>query len=209
MSRARRRRTANGGTGGPAPERAAGWFGWRQGVHHRRQRRRCERLARAVPLPTPFTPATFVQAVAEMRHRSIELIPVTGGVEMPTGLVVSTDGADYIVYTADTTRLHRWQIVAHEVGHLLCGHRHGLALSETVSALLTPNLSVELVRRVLGRTTYEQWEEREAELFAYAIVRRALRVSPPPDEPTPDLTEEMTRLGSVLDPRRNTDGRNS
>lgn len=166
-------------------------------------RRRCEALAAELPIPVPFCPAAFVEAIAAHRGRHAELVPVTSQAPIPTGMVVSTDSTDYIFYAADTTELHQWHIVAHEVGHLVCGHRHVVAMETAVANVLMPNLSLELVRRVLGRTVPDDAEELQAELLAYAILRRALRAEPRRAAASSDLVDGLDRLASVLrSPRR-------
>ncbi|GAB2575953.1 hypothetical protein GCM10027168_06150 [Streptomyces capparidis] len=144
----------------------------------RRLRRRTARLAEELPLPHPFRAEALVALLAERRGRPIELMPVAARPSVPCGLLVTTDRADYIVYAADTTALHRQHIILHEVAHLLCGH-HG-----TPDPALVPHLSPSLVRRVLGRTVYSEPQEREAELLASLILRRALRSgsAPRPDQ---------------------------
>lgn len=108
-------------------------------------------------------------------------------------MLVSTDTTDYIFYAQDTTPLHQWHIVAHEVGHLLRGHAHASALEDAVARVLMPDLPIDLVRRVLGRSVYDDAEEREAELIAYAILRRALRAGA-----FASADGELARLESVF-----------
>ncbi|WP_246018920.1 hypothetical protein [Saccharothrix australiensis] len=133
-------------------------------------------------LPDPFDEAGFLAGLAERRGRPIELVALAAWSGAQCGLVVATDRADYVFVTADTSPLHQRHIVLHEAGHLLCGHTGGGALPDAVAASLTPNLSVELVRRVLGRTTYDRGQEREAELVASLIMRRVdAGADAPPD----------------------------
>ncbi|MFD4669439.1 hypothetical protein ACFWNN_06850 [Lentzea sp. NPDC058450] len=134
--------------------------------------RRCERIASTVDLPDPFDVKMVFARIAEQRGRPIELIPLRTRPGAPCGVLAATDRADYVFYTRDTSPLHQQHILLHELGHLLCGHAEGHALSDQVAAMLTPNLPVELVRRVLGRTTYLWEHEQEAELVASLIVRR-------------------------------------
>ncbi|SFR29789.1 hypothetical protein SAMN04488564_121113 [Lentzea waywayandensis] len=134
--------------------------------------RRCERIASTVDLPDPFDVHALFGGIAEQRGRPIELIPLQTRPGAPCGVLAATDRADYVFYTRDTSPLHQQHILLHELGHLLCGHAEGQELSDKVAAMLTPNLPVELVRRVLGRTTYLWEHEQEAELVASLIVRR-------------------------------------
>jgi hypothetical protein len=136
-----------------------------------RARRRVEQLE----LPEPFDAEAFIALLARERGRSIDLMPVADLPDLPCGLVVTTRDSDWIVYRADTTRLHRQHILLHEAAHILCGHseRGGDGTSMIAAArTLMPHLSAELVRGVLGRTAYTEPDEREAELVASLILHR-------------------------------------
>lgn len=172
----------------------------------RRIRRNCEALAADLPIPVPFRLDAFVAALAARRGRGIELVPVSRRTALPTGILVSTDSTDYIFHASDTSELHQWHIVAHEIGHLVCGHERAVALDQAVASLLMPNLSFDLIRTVLGRTPARDVEEREAELLAYAILRRALRSRSTPTRidqggvRTGWLADGLTRLTAALHP---------
>ncbi|MFR9798247.1 ParH-like protein [Streptomyces sp. MS06] len=136
--------------------------------------RRCRRIAEELPLPSPFDAAVFVGELARRRGRPIELLPVAGRVAVPCGLLITTAEADYIVYDADTTELHRQHILLHEAAHLLCGHHESDGPSAGAAALVR-EVPPALVRRVLGRTVYSDPQEQEAELLASFILHRAGR----------------------------------
>ena len=140
-----------------------------------RVRRRCRRIVAALDIPEPFEVEGFLARLAAARGRPLELLPVAAGADVPCGLLVSTDSADYIFHPADAVPLHARHIVFHEVGHLLGDHGGGSA-----APVLFPDLSPELVRRVLGRTTYSDAQEREAEILATLIARRVLAARRPP-----------------------------
>ncbi|MET7997948.1 hypothetical protein ABZU76_44400 [Amycolatopsis sp. NPDC005232] len=168
--------------------------------------RRCRRLAEAPALPEPFDAAEFVAGIAAGRGRPIELMPVNAPSGGPCGLLMSTARADYILYPTNTTALHRRHILLHEVGHLLCGHvgsdagAEGAAIDIAVSRALMPNLSPELVRRVLGRTTYSAVEEQEAELVASLLAQRVAKVQAPRPEPDSGMARMDDMFGGR--PRR-------
>ncbi|GAA4530344.1 hypothetical protein [Amycolatopsis samaneae] len=180
--------------------------------------RRCRRLADTLVLPEPFDDGRFVAALAAQRGRPIELMPVNAPSGGPCGLLMSTERADYILYPTTTTALHRRHILLHEVGHLLCGHvgpaapgAAGAAIDVAASRALMPNLSPELVRRVLGRSTYGAVEEQEAELLASLIAQRVARGEGTrgparSDERDSDLAGGMARVDSLFGgkPRRGT-----
>jgi len=136
-------------------------------------RRRVEQLE----LPEPFDAEAFIGALARERGRSIDLLPVAGLPDLPCGLVVTIRDSDWIVYRADTTRLHREHILLHEGAHILCGHSERGDDTSMIAAARTlmPHLSAELVRGVLGRTAYTDPDEREAEVVASLILHRVRR----------------------------------
>ncbi|KFZ77447.1 hypothetical protein ED92_36895 [Amycolatopsis sp. MJM2582] len=143
--------------------------------------RRCERIAGGVRLPEPFDVTTLFGEVAAMRGRPIELVPLEARTGAPCGVLAATDRADYVFYTRDTSPLHQRHILLHELGHLLCGHVEGEVRPEAIAEIVAPSLSVDLVRRVLGRTTYAREQEKEAELVASLLMRRAARTGPEND----------------------------
>lgn len=154
-----------------------------KGTDRRSRRRlwqRCRRTADALDLPDPFDVAEFIGMLAARRGRPIELVPVTARPNLPCGLLLTTAGADYILYSADTTPLHQQHILLHEAAHLLCGHQDGGAGLDSAARALAPGLSPALVRRVLGRTVYTEPQEREAEILASLIVSRVSSWSPAP-----------------------------
>ncbi|WP_410659755.1 hypothetical protein [Amycolatopsis sp. lyj-112] len=174
--------------------------------------RRCRSLADGVTLPEPFDADAFIAELAAERGRPIELMQVSVPSNGPCGLLMSTERADYILYPTNTTALHRRHILLHEVGHLLCGHvgsdagADGIALDAAASKALMPNLSPELVRRVLGRTSYSAVEEQEAELLASLLAQRvartAVRGSSNADESGSDLARGMARVDDLFGNRK-------
>lgn len=165
--------------------------------------KRAREVAGAVSLPEPFDAETFTASLAAERGRPIELMPVSAPEGAPCGLLMSTERADYILFPTNTTALHRQHILLHEVGHLLCGHTgadpgvDGVAIDAAAGRQLMPNLSPELVRRVLGRTTYTEVEEREAELVATLLAQRVVRPEEP-REPAADVPDGVRRFDSLF-----------
>jgi alcohol dehydrogenase YqhD (iron-dependent ADH family) len=92
---------------------------------------------------------------------------------MPCGLWVSTDTDDYIYARQGTSSLHHKHFVLHEVGHMICGHQ-GLDPALGLASML-PHLKPEMIRRALGRTTYSDPQEQEAEAFADLLYHYARR----------------------------------
>ncbi|MFD7412749.1 ParH-like protein [Kitasatospora purpeofusca] len=156
---------------------------------------RCRGVADSIPLPEPFDIRALTDSLARLRGRPIELVPLSGPAHSPCGVLISTDRADYIGYAVDTTALHQQHIVLHEIGHLLCRHTgDGARLGENVREALTPRLSGELVRRVLGRSAYTQRQEQEAELVASLVLHRVLRRQR--SSVVGQLAEGVLRLGA-------------
>jgi hypothetical protein len=125
----------------------------------------------------PFDSAEFVARLARRRGRRIELVPIHARSATPCGILLSTDQADYLCYAVNTSPLHREHILLHEAGHLVCGHT-GPSTMDVVPTALLPHLSDELVRRVLCRSSFDDAQERQAELFASLILHRAARWRP-------------------------------
>ncbi|WP_181008815.1 MULTISPECIES: ParH-like protein [unclassified Streptomyces] len=163
----------------------------------RAQWRRCRRIAATVSVPDPFDVGVFIGQLAAARGRPIELMPVRARHDTPCGLLVTTERADYIVYSADTPPLHRQHILLHEAAHIVCGHQQACPTTVSAAAVLLPHLDAGLVRRVLGRTVYTDPQEREAELVASLILARATR----PDRPGL-TTRDVARYGlrALFDP---------
>ncbi|WP_328581075.1 ParH-like protein [Streptomyces sp. NBC_00370] len=134
---------------------------------------RCQRTVEGLALPSPFDAETFIGMLASARGRPIELIPVSARPHTPCGLLVTTDSADCILYTTDTTVLHQQHILLHEAAHVICGHHETAPAVSAAARLLLPNLPPSLVQRVLGRSVYSEPQEREAELVASLILTRA------------------------------------
>ncbi|MFG3223959.1 ParH-like protein [Kitasatospora sp. NPDC048194] len=130
-------------------------------------------MAQRLELPCPFDPVVLLEELAARRGRPIEVLEVAARPQVPCGLLVSTDEADYIVCAADTGALHRRHILVHEIAHLMLDHTGSAPLEP--AAVLLPHLSPALVNRVLGRTRYDEPQEREAELLASLVLSRAAR----------------------------------
>lgn len=139
--------------------------------------RRCRAVVERLDLPDPFDAEGFIDQLARKRGRPIELIPLPFRPDRPCGLLVTTLRADVIIYSSDTTAMHRQHILLHEAAHLVCGHDGGPASTAGTGTLL-PHLSPALIQSVLGRTVYSEPQEREAELVASLIHHRVARGRP-------------------------------
>jgi len=144
-------------------------------------------------LPRPFDAFAFVAMLAHSRGRPIELVPVTARPHTPCGLLITTDRADCIVYSADTTALHRDHILLHEAAHIICGHGDTAPAASDAARVLMPHLPAALVQRVLGRTVYTEPQEHEAELTASLLRLRAVR-----DDALPAAGGPAGRIASLF-----------
>lgn len=100
-----------------------------------------------------------------------------------------TQTVDFIVYESETSKPHQDHIIAHELAHMVCGHRSGAGgtVDDETARLLFPDLAPELVQKILGRGNYSSVEEREAEVTASLILERINR---PVLEPVSAVPEE-------------------
>jgi hypothetical protein len=115
----------------------------------------------------------------------------------PCGLWLATARCDYIVFEADTTVLHQNHIIAHELGHLVLEHDTHQTLTDEALDHLTPHLDPSAVRRMLGRSRYEEREEREAEMLASLVQQRLVEWRQAPTYRVPseaiDLVGRLSR----------------
>ncbi|MEU0511404.1 MULTISPECIES: hypothetical protein [Amycolatopsis] len=138
----------------------------------RRDLRRCQALVADLPLPQPFSVPALVDALAARRGRPIHvrtLPPGSGGSACGAWIRLAT--ADVIYVEEKTSRVHRDHIVLHEIGHLLCDHSGAGGGAHPLARVL-PDLSPDLIERLLTRTGYTTEEEQEAELVA-SLIRTA------------------------------------
>ncbi len=133
-------------------------------------RRWLRRELRGLGLPGRFTVGELAEAVAARRARPLRLraesFPVTG----LTGGLLVTETIDFIAYQRNTSKVHQDHIVCHELGHLLAGHRTVDVRGAEAVRLLAPNIDPAVVRRMLGRTSYAQPQEQEAEDIANMLM---------------------------------------
>jgi hypothetical protein len=145
-------------------------------------RLRCERLVQGLELPDPFDIHELCRRIGEQQGRALHTVALP----LPPdkcGLWVRTKDFDVIFYQSDTSPMHQELIIGHEIGHLLAGHVSTAVLDADAAQLLLPDLDPALVHSVLGRTTYSQQQEREAELTGTLLVGRARRLRTEPDPP--------------------------
>ncbi|MEV6671988.1 toxin [Streptomyces sp. NPDC051162] len=167
----------------------------------KRLRRASEAVLARLDLPDGCGIATLTERLSADRGHPIQLVELPMGAESPCGMWLATDEADFILVEANTSRLHRDHIIAHELAHMLCGHRDSTGPDPTGFAHLLPNLDHQRVREILGRTSYSSAEEQEAETVASLILERVTR---PPVECRWDVppvdAETVARIDRSLNP---------
>ena len=137
---------------------------------------------------------TLVDRLADQRRRPIVLLPVRMRASHPSGFWLETASADIVGYEADTSPTHRQHIIAHELSHILCGHRNPVVVDGGGPAPFFPDLDPELVRSVLRRLTgYSDTQEYEAEIMAWLLVRDRCRPSAEPERRLPPDGVELVR----------------
>ncbi|WP_204815343.1 hypothetical protein [Mycobacterium riyadhense] len=138
-------------------------------------------LARKLPIPVPWDRNVLIDNLARERGRPIRLIPTdvnAAFTDGPCGLWLIFDHEDVILHEAGTTDYHIDQIVCHEIGHMILEHDShrgksgAMGFAQTYGALL-PDLDPSAVLAVLGRTDFASDQERDAEMFASALMLAA------------------------------------
>lgn len=89
------------------------------------------------------------------------------------GACAVTESAVYVFYDPRTSRLHQDHIIAHEFSHLLLGHHESRPVS-TLAPSLISTLDPATVQMMLGRTKYEDVEERDSEVLASRLQHRII-----------------------------------
>jgi hypothetical protein len=122
-------------------------------------------------------------------------LPIPASEVSPYGVWIATHDEDFILHEPHTTPLHRVQIVLHELGHMICGHRSDDVLDVRILQLLLPDLDPAMVRSMLTRHDHHnRYDEQEAEMFASLVLEKSGY------DPNPGLAEDglLDRIGDAL-----------
>ncbi|MBS2965936.1 hypothetical protein KGA66_23020 [Actinocrinis puniceicyclus] len=169
-------------------------------MNREQARRECEALVAALELPDPFDLAELCVRFGQQFGRTIVLMSHAMAIGGLCGTWMRTAKADYVFYEEDTSRLHQQHIVFHELGHIARRHVAGKELSTDLAHLMAPGLRVSDVFRVLGRDSFGDDDEFEAELIASLIQRRislqAVREAPTAIDPAAE--EIIARISNSL-----------
>ncbi|RLU79971.1 hypothetical protein CTZ27_36105 [Streptomyces griseocarneus] len=136
---------------------------------------RCQSVLDQLSVPHPFTVDALCQELSARRRRPLHLhpLPQQAARNNICGMWLATETDDHIFFEQRTSRVHQEHILLHEIGHMLFDH-HGTDLGHSeASQGLLPDLSPELVKRLLGRTSYTNRQEQEAEMLASLLRIRA------------------------------------
>jgi hypothetical protein len=160
----------------------------------------CGALVAGLDIPEPFGLDSLCHSLGVQRARPIVLMPTAMVFGNLCGLWLGTARADYVFYEEDTSRLHQAHIVCHELGHILRRHSASRTLDSEVARALTAALDVGEVQRVLGRETYNDIQEYEAELIATLLLRRVSRhrVTDTPQAVDPAAGSAIARIARSL-----------
>lgn len=111
----------------------------------------------------------LVEEVASLRKRPIQLCPWPMNGISEFGAWIAGPASDYIFYDQATAAIHQWQIIAHELAHMLLGHRTGQVGRDPVMSVAGFVLK-RSGNRALDRR--EQQAEQLATLLQAQIIQR-------------------------------------
>ena len=136
------------------------------------RRRRQSDLLAELNLPYVTNIRDLRDEVSRRAGRTVILEP---RVQAPSvcGACAVTESAVYVFYDPRTSPLHQDHIVAHEFSHLLLGHHESRPVSALTSAFID-TVDLATVQMMLGRTKYDDAEERDTELLASLLQRRII-----------------------------------
>ncbi|GAA0936459.1 ImmA/IrrE family metallo-endopeptidase [Nonomuraea longicatena] len=134
--------------------------------------RQSEALLDSLGLPRTFTISELCRRVEERRDRSIHLIARELPVRAPHGLWVAGQHADYVFFDNSIGPVRQYQIIAHELGHMLFDDDTAASDARELLAMLSPELDHSTVRKIQQRNSYAEPAELRAELFGTVAVQR-------------------------------------
>lgn len=133
-------------------------------------RARCTRLLADLGVDGPTGVDWLAEHLGARRGRPVHLLaqPQLGE---PSGMWVAGAHADYVFYDEALTGLHREHVIAHELAHIAFGHGHEHDVAPQITSSLLPDLDPKTLRTMLERGSYNDVEEREAEVFASLLMQ--------------------------------------
>ena len=156
--------------------------------------RRLAELTEDLRIPCPFDADELAHRVARWSGTTIHLVPLAMPSGAPSGITMFTDDAQIVAYEGRTGQVHRDQIIAHELAHLILGHTGEEVSATTAIQQLFPALDPDAVGRVLTRTSYSQHEEYEAETMATILLELGAHPVSDTADPEPQYAGVAQRL---------------
>lgn len=169
---------------------------------NRQVTRRCLSLIRTLDISESLDFTEFCNRLERRRGRAIQLIPITVPQAL-CGMWIKAPTIDYIFYMRSASPLHQKHIVLHEFGHMLFEHEDAPLLETSVAAQLMPDLSPQLVDKMLHRSAFnsDSVAEREAEAFADLTalrLNRSNRASESTQDVRPEVRNIIARIERAL-----------
>ncbi|ADG80848.1 hypothetical protein TPAU25S_04178 [Tsukamurella paurometabola] len=125
-----------------------------------------------IPLTPPWSIDELLAWVAEDTGRVVDLQPWAESANVDRarthcGVVAGYADRWVIRFDGRRSRTSRLQTIGHEIGHILAGHGagEGRSLIDASTAQLTYGLNLDGLRYVLGRSSYSDAAEAEAEFI--------------------------------------------
>jgi hypothetical protein len=158
-------------------------------------RRNCESRLQDLQIPEPFDIDVLCDMLAKRRGRPMRFtsLPEPRVIDTPSALWIAYEDEDVIFVEDATSPFHREHLIAHELGHMLCNHVTPLRLEGDYAKRLVPDLDPDLIKLMLGRTSYTTEQEREAETLATLILSRARRAASDPPAARADIADAVAR----------------
>lgn len=110
--------------------------------------------------------------VSRRTGRAVVLVPREQAPSV-CGACAVTESAVHVFYDPRTSVLHQDHIIAHEFSHLLLGHHDNRPASALSSTVFT-SVGASTVQMMLGRTKYDEDEERDTEQLASLLQRQII-----------------------------------
>ncbi|MEY9956789.1 ImmA/IrrE family metallo-endopeptidase [Streptacidiphilus sp. MAP5-52] len=135
----------------------------------------CEERLGLLHLPHRFTHDQLISAAEDFIGLPIVRTPKDMRGQGVYGKRTRHPDREEIEYEENTSPLHQLQIIAHEIAHIILGHK---GLEELAAVQSDEELAAQMDWSVIGishRTSYDTDEEQEAEMMGTVIRNRVYR----------------------------------